>query len=100
MGVRLVIKPRFAASWHAHHSATERKKDDAGPSTEPSLEQTLHFALAAIVIVGWALVYTTLMRGIERGDLARNDRAGSAVSTNLAPRQTPSIPATSATLRQ
>jgi len=96
MGVRLVIKPWFAASWHAHHSPAERKEDHAGPG----IEQTLHFALAAIVIVGWALVYTTLMRGIERGDLARNDRAGSAVSTNLAPRQTPSIPATSATLRQ
>ena len=100
MGVRLVLKPWFAAAPHAHHSPTDR--------TRPSIEQTLHFALAAIVIVGWALVYTTLMRGIEGGDLARNDRAATAVSTNLAPRptasqapsQTPSIAAMPATLRQ
>ena len=96
MGVRLVLKPWFAASLLAHHSAADR--------TRPSIEQTLHFALAAIVIVGWALVYTTLMRGIDRGDIAHNDRAGTAVTSNLAPgqspSQTPSIPATPATLRQ
>ena len=34
-------------------------------SCEPwSLEQILHLALAAVVIIGWTLVYTTLMRGI------------------------------------
>ncbi|MBV8840110.1 MAG: hypothetical protein JO000_26540, partial [Alphaproteobacteria bacterium] len=76
--------------------------------TGPSIEQTLHIALAAIVIVGWALVYTTLMRGIDRGDLARNDRATTAVSINAAPGETsrstpsqaPSIAATPAALRQ
>jgi hypothetical protein len=96
MGVRLVIKPWFTARWHARQSPADRKGDDPGPS----LEQTLHFALAAIVIVGWALVYTTLMRGIERGNIARSDRAPTVVSTNVAPRQSPSIPATPATLHQ
>jgi len=100
MGVRLVLKPWFAANARPSHSAADRNGDDA----RPSLEQTLHVALAAIVIVGWALVYTTLMRGIERGDVARNDRAGIAVSTNAAPTKTPSqapsIAATPATLRQ
>lgn len=107
MGVRLVLKPGFAKNWfaaerHAHHSAADRNDD-----VRPSIEQTLHVALAAIVIAGWALVYTTLMRGIDRGDLARNDRAAIAVSTNAAPSetprpapsQTPSIAATPATLR-
>ena len=65
-----------------------------------SVEQTLHFALAAIVVVGWALIYTTLMRGMHPPDIASNDRAGTAVSTNVAPRPTPSLPATPAMLRE
>ena len=79
---------------------------DARPHPKPpalrhwSVEQALHFALAAIVIVGWALIYTTLMRGVHPPDIARNDRADIAVSTNVAPRQAPSIPATPATLRE
>ena len=109
MGVRLVLKPEFAknwfaARWNAQHSAADRKPDETGPS----IEQTLHIALAAIVIVGWALVYTTLMRGIDRGDLARTAGTATAVSSTAAPgersrstpSQAPSIAATPAALRQ
>ena len=79
LGARLAIKP-LVKPW--------------------SMERALHAALAAIVVAGWALVYTTLMRGVHPPDMARNDHAGTAVSTNVAPRQAPSLPATPATLRQ
>ena len=48
-----------------------------------TLEQKLHLALAAVVIVGWALVYMTLMRVIERPEAAREAPARTAISANL-----------------
>jgi hypothetical protein len=51
-----------------------------------TLEQKLHIALAAVVIVGWALVYMTLMRVIERPEAARDAPARTAISANLPPR--------------
>lgn len=55
----------------------------ATPPTLWTLEQKLHLALAGVVIVGWALVYVTLMRGIERPEVARDEPARTAISANL-----------------
>lgn len=48
-----------------------------------NLERTLHVALAGVVIIGWALVYTTLMRGIDRPEAVRDAPARTAISANL-----------------
>jgi hypothetical protein len=53
-------------------------------NTPWSLEQTLLLALAGVVIIGWALVYMTLMRGIDRPEVAR-DATRTAISANLPP---------------
>ena len=47
-----------------------------------TLERTLHLALACVVIVGWSLVYVTLMRGIDRPEVAR-DATRTELSANL-----------------
>ena len=48
-----------------------------------TLERTLHLALAGVVIVGWTLVYMTLMRGIDRPDVAQDPPAHTTISANL-----------------
>jgi hypothetical protein len=48
-----------------------------------TLEQTLHVALAGVVIIGWTLVYMTLMRDIDRPQVARDAPARTAISANL-----------------
>jgi hypothetical protein len=85
MGVRLALKPWFAAHRHTGWQATIFPADREFFSRRAlgSVERTLHFALAAIVIMGWALVYAALTRGMNPPDVARNDRAGTAVSANL-----------------
>jgi hypothetical protein len=61
----------------------EPRPENAEPWT---LERGLHVGLAAVVIVGWALAYTALTRGIEGSrDIARSESAGTKVSANLAP---------------
>jgi len=56
-------------------------------NAEPwTLERSLHLALAAVAIMGWALAYTALTRGIEGPqDIARSESPGTKVSVNLAP---------------
>jgi len=56
-------------------------------SAEPwTLERSLHVALAAVAVMGWALAYTALTRGIEGSqDMARSESAVTKVSVNLAP---------------
>jgi len=54
----------------------------ANPYTPWTLEQTLLLALAGVVIIGWTLVYMTLMRGIDRPETAR-DAPRTAISANL-----------------
>jgi hypothetical protein len=56
-------------------------------NAEPwTLERSLHVGLAAVAIMGWALAYTALTRGIEGSqDIARSESAGTKVSVNLAP---------------
>ena len=48
-----------------------------------TLEQTLHVVLAGVVILGWTLVYMTLMRDIDRPQVARDAPARTAISANL-----------------
>ena len=48
-----------------------------------TLEQTLHAALAGVVIIGWTLVYMTLTRDIDRPQVARDTPARTAISANL-----------------
>jgi hypothetical protein len=50
-----------------------------------TLEQKLHLALACVAIVGWTLVYMTLMRGIDRPEVARDAPERTAISANLPP---------------
>jgi len=48
-----------------------------------TLEQALHAALAGVVIIGWTLVYMTLMRDIDRPQVARDAPSRTAISANL-----------------
>ena len=53
-----------------------------------TLEQLLHLAIAAVAILGWGLVYVTLMRGIEPPHVVGSG-ARTEVSVNLAPPLSP-----------
>ena len=62
---------------------TEARPEDAEPWT---LERRLHVCLAAVAIMGWALAYTALTRGIDGPqDMARSESSATKVSVNLAP---------------
>ena len=48
-----------------------------------TLEQLLHAAIAAVAILGWSLVYVTLMHGVDPPKVAK-DSIGTKISANLA----------------
>jgi hypothetical protein len=62
-----------------------------------TVERTLHLGLAGIVILGWTLAYTALMRGVDPPqEAAHSTSAGTKISANLtpqAPREMVSAPA-------
>ena len=65
-----------------------------------TVEQTLHLALAGIAVLGWTLVYTTLMRGVDPPqDRVARENAGTKVSASLTSAQMPSDMPPSAPVR-
>jgi len=62
-----------------------------------TVERMLHLGLAGIVVLGWTLAYTALMRGVDPPqEAARSAGAGTKISANLtpqAPRDISSTPA-------
>lgn len=64
-------------------------------SREPwTVERTLHMLLAAIVVMGWIVTYTTLVKGSGSSqDIAHGERAPTKISSNLAPPASAILPA-------
>ena len=79
MGVRLGadLHLRLGGSWFT--PLANLRRAGGAPWT---WEQLLHVALAAVAILGWSLVYVTLMRDIDPPRVAK-DSLRTEVSVNL-----------------
>jgi hypothetical protein len=101
LGIRLGANPGIRPGgrlWFGSSLASFRRtRRECWPHEPWTTEQLLHLALAAVAIVGWSLVYVTLMRGVDPPQVAR-DSLRTEASLTLVP-QTSDRPLTAAAVR-